>query len=134
MHALMTYAWPGNIRELENIMKRFVVLQDEAIILNELAELAAQHAVPAAVPGSDRLDVVERHDELPSQLQTGVDLPAVARMAALRAERDVIDQALARFHWNRRKAAQYLNVSYKTLLNKIKECGIRETERRSVDA
>jgi NAD(P) transhydrogenase subunit beta len=47
--------------------------------------------------------------------------------AALRAEREAIDRALVRFRWNRRKAAQYLNVSYKTLLNKIKECGISET-------
>jgi two-component system response regulator AtoC len=57
----------------------------------------------------------------------GVDLQVLAKTAALRAEREAIDRALVRFRWNRRKAAQYLNVSYKTLLNKIKECGISET-------
>jgi two-component system, NtrC family, response regulator AtoC len=51
-------------------------------------------------------------------------LAEVAKQAALRAERIVIDETLQRVHWNRRKAAQQLGVSYKTLLNKIKECGI----------
>ena len=46
----------------------------------------------------------------------------------MQAERQAIDQALARFRWNRRKAAEYLNVSYKTLLNKMKECGISESD------
>jgi DNA-binding NtrC family response regulator len=40
------------------------------------------------------------------------------------AEREAIQVALDRFHWNRRKAARQLGVSYKTLLNKMKECGI----------
>ena len=51
-------------------------------------------------------------------------LPTLARQAALVAEREAISQALDRFRWNRRKAAQLLGVSYKTLLNKMKECGI----------
>ena len=48
----------------------------------------------------------------------------VAKNAAVRAERTAIEDALNRVHWNRRKAAVQLGVSYKTLLNKIKECGI----------
>ena len=56
----------------------------------------------------------------------GVSLPELAREAAMRAERTAIQQALDRFRWNRRKAADYLGVSYKTLLNKMKECGISE--------
>ena len=56
----------------------------------------------------------------------GVDLQVLARNAAMKAEREAIDQALAKFRWNRRKAAAYLKVSYKTLLNKMKECGISE--------
>ena len=55
-----------------------------------------------------------------------VSLPELAREAAMRAERAAIQQALDRFRWNRRKAADYLGVSYKTLLNKMKECGISE--------
>ena len=48
----------------------------------------------------------------------------LARQAALVAEREAISQALDHFRWNRRKAAKLLGVSYKTLLNKMKECGI----------
>jgi DNA-binding NtrC family response regulator len=55
-----------------------------------------------------------------------VSLPELAREAAMKAERAAIQQALDRFRWNRRKAADALGVSYKTLLNKMKECGISE--------
>jgi DNA-binding NtrC family response regulator len=57
-----------------------------------------------------------------------VSLPELAREAAMRAERAAIQQALDRFRWNRRKAADFLGVSYKTLLNKMKECGISEQQ------
>jgi DNA-binding NtrC family response regulator len=49
---------------------------------------------------------------------------AVAKVAAMKAERVAIEQTLRQVHWNRRKASQILGVSYKTLLNKIKESGI----------
>ena len=48
----------------------------------------------------------------------------MAKAAAIKAERTAIEHTLRQVHWNRRKAAQILGVSYKTLLNKIKECGI----------
>jgi DNA-binding NtrC family response regulator len=54
----------------------------------------------------------------------GGSLATVAKAAAMKAERAAIEQTLRQVHWNRRKAAQILGVSYKTLLNKIKECGI----------
>ena len=176
--ALMAYAWPGNIRELENMMKRFVVLQEEHLILTELLRLrqagvaggsplppaqpappppaeqpvyttppasapvsapsaqpaagqsAAAHqntaaATATAVPPEPEPDGVDEVAE--GDGSEGVNLQALARAAAMRAEREAIDQALARFRWNRRKAAAYLNVSYKTLLNKMKECGISDS-------
>ena len=54
----------------------------------------------------------------------GGSLAAVAKAAAMKAERVAIEQTLRQVHWNRRKASQILGVSYKTLLNKIKESGI----------
>jgi two-component system response regulator AtoC len=78
------------------------------------APAAAAPAATAPVP-----DVID--------LNSGpISLPELAREAAMRAERAAIQQALDRFRWNRRKAAEHLGVSYKTLLNKMKECGISE--------
>jgi two-component system response regulator AtoC len=65
-------------------------------------------------------------DDVVVETADGVNLRLLSRMASMRAEREAISQALSRFHWNRRKAAAYLNVSYKTLLNKMKECGISD--------
>jgi len=136
--ALVEYSWPGNIRELENVIKRFVVLQDESLILNELARLtqtetprlfAGRHARasnPPAAAAQHRAAAPQPPAPQPPEPEIEGDLHALAKAAALRAERQAIDEALTRFHWNRRKAAAYLKVSYKTLLNKMKECGIGE--------
>jgi DNA-binding NtrC family response regulator len=83
--------------------------------------VASAPAPSAAEPASDLDD--DASEPAPTN---GVSLPELAREAAMRAERTAIQQALDRFRWNRRKAADYLGVSYKTLLNKMKECGISE--------
>jgi DNA-binding NtrC family response regulator len=62
-----------------------------------------------------------------NNLAEGVNLQELARTAAMGAEKEAIQHALERFRWNRRKTAEYLQVSYKTLLNKMKECGISES-------
>ena len=91
-------------------------------------------AVPmAAAATSDNGEAVEEEDAIPAPVgENGHALPAegpqslaeVARQAMLKAERDLIIPTLRRVHWNRRKAAPLLGISYKTLLNKIKEQGI----------
>jgi DNA-binding NtrC family response regulator len=63
-------------------------------------------------------------DAPPAAAEEGSSLASVAKAAAMKAERAAIEQTLRQVHWNRRKAAQILGVSYKTLLNKIKESGI----------
>ena len=70
-------------------------------------------------PAAVLLDVV-----MPGSMDGLAALAAVAKAAAMKAERAVISDTLRQVHWNRRKAAQLLGVSYKTLLNKIKETGI----------
>ena len=117
--ALAQHRWPGNIRELENLMRRLVLLQDRSVLPGQ-SDGAAAPPAPASGPAATPPAVVDGHGG------RGLDLQSLARDAALRAERDAIDRALARFHWNRRKAAEFLNVSYKTLLNKMKECGISD--------
>jgi two-component system response regulator AtoC len=140
----LQYEWPGNIRELENMIKRVVILQDEQLVVREIEHnmqrvaAAVSAGVPVAVgagapvgaaagggiPGGGFAEpVAETDDEEPPD-ETTSSLATVAKAAAIKAERGAIEQTLQQVHWNRRKAAQILGVSYKTLLNKIKECGI----------
>ena len=99
--ALTEYAWPGNIRELENVIKKIVALQDDELVLSDLrTRREVQGAGPAEINRS---------------------LRAAARAASMKAERELILQALARTHWNRRRAAESLQISYKSLLYKLKQ-------------
>jgi two-component system, NtrC family, response regulator AtoC len=143
------YDWQGNIRELENMIKRAVILQDEQLVIREIqrhvqrtaeartvaagaaAAAAVSTLVGAGVGGGALPPYPFAEPDLPEPEagEAGVEehggsLAAVAKAAALKAERAAIEQTLGQVHWNRRKAAQNLGVSYKTLLNKIKECGI----------
>ena len=156
----MQYEWPGNIRELENMIKRVVILQDEQLVIREIERnmqrVAANAAaaapalvgagvgmgMPAGVPGYPSslppsgyapAPPIPSEPELAEGDDAGPDEPvdagngslaSVAKAASMKAERAAIEQTLRQVHWNRRKAAQILGVSYKTLLNKIKECGI----------
>lgn len=149
----LQYGWPGNIRELENMIKRVVILQDEQLVVREIqrnmqrvaavtaaapvsapefAVAAASAGVPVgagAFPGPPSpslpdLDAGEAEDEAQPDEEGTSSLATVAKAAAMKAERAAIEQTLRQVQWNRRKAAQILGVSYKTLLNKIKECGI----------
>jgi DNA-binding NtrC family response regulator len=142
-----TYDWPGNIRELENMIKRIVILQDEEMAIRELTRSprqaamlatvgAAAHSAAVATADSpddyeadaESVDDGEADPEVPiATAPAGSRLAQVAKAAALKAERTMIEDALRQVHWNRRRAADQLGVSYKTLLNKIKECGIGRT-------
>ena len=140
----MRYEWPGNIRELENMIKRVVILQDEQLVVGEIernmqrtASVAAT-AVPAGPGGhgappafspapvapAPTPDAADGDEPAPPAGNNGGSLAAVAKAASMKAERAAIEHTLQQVHWNRRKAALVLGVSYKTLLNKIKECGI----------
>ena len=131
--AFQNYSWPGNIRELENVVKRFVILQDEALVLRDVRPVDRRPAVAVA----RHMEVVTPTDLATMAAANGSATPATAvipaappslgeaaRVAAVRAERELIVPTLRRVHWNRRKAAPLLGISYKTLLNKIKEHGI----------
>jgi two-component system response regulator AtoC len=143
-----TYEWPGNIRELENMIKRIVILQDESLVVREMTRVGrpqAAYAVAGAVAGvgagvpvgpsrvpplPDATDEADTDDDLlladdaPAPPSSGSRLADVAKSASIKAERALIEETLNTVHWNRRRAAEQLGVSYKTLLNKIKDCGI----------
>jgi DNA-binding NtrC family response regulator len=134
-----TYDWPGNIRELENMIKRIVILQDEGLVVREMSRSPRMAAVYAtAGVGPDRSPAPPTEEAEEPEPGEGEDAPPevavaapagsrladVAKAAAIKAERAIIEDTLRQVHWNRRRAAEQLGVSYKTLLNKIKECGI----------
>jgi two-component system response regulator AtoC len=110
---LLECAWPGNIRQLENVIKRIVVLGSTAGVERELAAAG----VPATTAVSAVTAVVADGDGR-------MDLKAIARRAARDAERIAIADMLERTHWNRAKAARVLGISYKALLYKIVDCGL----------
>jgi len=112
VQALMTYHWPGNIRELENLVRRVVALGDAQIALNELRSSSIVMNKPAVVV-------------------PGTSLKVAARAASKNAERELIMQALDRTRWNRKQAARALQISYKSLLYKIKEMEVFQSEREN---
>ncbi len=111
---LERHAFPGNVRELENLVKRFVVLGSEEPIVRALLEKERTQLRRAHRFQSLLREVEENAGDVP--------LREVGRRAALEAERDAIEQALLLTQWNRKHAARVLGVSYKTLLLKIREC------------
>lgn len=129
---MIEYSWPGNIRELENLAKRYVIVGNEPQIIRELSthkpiisstsgtsplwgiKEPPPPAVPVVVPPPVRKKASdELTDDLPSLLEIG-------KKAAMQAEREAIERVLSQTKWNRRQAAKILKISYKALLNKLK--------------
>jgi len=101
--------WPGNIRELENRVARYVILGSEEGLLDETAP--ARPASPTAMQLSEN---------------GTIPLKRIAKQAVREMERDLILKVLQANHWNRRKAAQVLAISYRALIYKIREAGLSQ--------
>ena len=104
---LESYDWPGNIRELDNLVKRVVLFGEKEILLHRFS-LGKQGET--GFPESDE----KGENEL-----SLLNLKKVKKEAAERAERKLILQTLGETRWNRKEAAKLLRISYKTLLYKI---------------
>src|ERR1700758_1840802 len=108
MAVLQKYHWPGNIRELENLMKRYVILGSEEVISSDLVTPEIN-------------------------LDGPISLKKLTRQATRELERKIILKVLQAHHWNRKQAARALSISYRALLYKIRDAGLppnRSTRRR----
>ena len=126
--AMIAHSWPGNIRELENVMRKYLVIRDPDLIAEDLytrsqrhGALAPQHpavkvASAAAGAGASAATVYEEPPSTPILKQVN--------QAKEQAESDAILAALNSTRWNRKQAAHVLNIDYKALLYKMKKLSI----------
>jgi len=106
MGVLRKYHWPGNIRELENLIKRYVILGTEDVISSDLTPRET--------------DFINSDIPLDGQ----ISLKKLTRQAVRELERKVILKTLQTHHWNRKQAARALSISYRALLYKIRDAGL----------
>lgn len=147
MEMFFNYTWQGNVRELENNVKRLIILGNETQLIAEFQrkrENGQYGAIPDDAPAVDPEPAtrirrpVDRESSRASTDDAGGNggkqdatgypgkstLKEVAKTAQRKAEKELIEKVLGQTRWNRRKAAQILDISYKALLYKIKECGL----------
>jgi len=114
--ALSSHSWPGNLRELENMIKRYLVLADEQTIIDELSTWQSTRSLASVVE------------------DTGGNggLKHLVRNLKGSAESAAIAQTLEETEWNRKAAATSLQISYKALLYKIKQYNLRPPRKLQV--
>src|SRR5205809_717904 len=103
LDSFLRYDWPGNVRQLENAIKRYLILPDVNVNLSELKEQQTNPASEPVKPKEDRMSLKD-----------------VGTRAAEQAEKELVLRVLEETSWNRKKAARRLNICYKALLNKLK--------------
>jgi two-component system, NtrC family, response regulator AtoC len=116
----MEYDWPGHVRELENLIKRVVVLGSETNARTEFSTSSRWQ----------RIDRLRRRLSHPAAVAGGTNdattcsLKDVSGSAARVVERELILKMLQQIRWNRKETTENLGISYKALLHKIKENGL----------
>jgi two-component system response regulator AtoC len=107
LQLLMKHPWPGNIRELENLIERYVILGSEDSISSELLNWGNVH-----------------HDSPDVAVEGQIHLKKVTKQAVHDLERKIILSVLEANHWNRKRTATALKISYRALLYKIRRAGL----------
>ncbi|MBI3812620.1 MAG: sigma-54-dependent Fis family transcriptional regulator [Nitrospirae bacterium] len=128
LQSLMDYDWPGNVREMENLIKRVVIMGREDMVVQQYVSDSRKKIRPKTVPVASA--PVEFHPPAPEKPRELISrspltsLKHVAREAMKKAEGEAILKALEQTRWNRKAAARLLQISYKALLYKIRQCNL----------
>ena len=104
LEACLRHRWPGNLRELENFVKRYLILGDESMVFGEITPSITGSTMDVSVKASDKPP----------------DLKSLVRSLKDEAEMEAIARALETTNWSRKEAARLLNISYKALLYKMR--------------
>jgi len=122
--ALITHHWPGNIRELENVMRKYLVVRDAETIIADLRERILRKASPALAPQAAKVRAASAAASADYDEPVSTPILKQVNRAKEQAETDAIMAALHSTRWNRKQAAQILNIDYKALLYKMKKLSI----------
>jgi transcriptional regulator with PAS, ATPase and Fis domain len=127
---MSSYHWPGNVRELQNVLKRIMILGEGEETIDDLLNTAGSQQrsngfMTAGAKPSIPVDLWGVNGDKAPNLSS-LSLKKVRKKALDRVEKEVISYVLEKTGWNRSKAAKILNISYKTLLYKIKDLGIEQ--------
>jgi two-component system response regulator AtoC len=106
VHLMQQYNWPGNIRQLENMIRSHILIGDEKALVTEMTSYVPVHSAESGA----KID-----------LTTPVSLKEITKAATHDLERQIIFKVLKANDWNRRKTAKWLNISYRSLLYKLQE-------------
>lgn len=118
---LIEFRWPGNVRQLENLLKQVVVRGDESIVADLLS---TSISVPGYPPTEEKPPAVEVEEEL----MNSYSLKKRVGYAVAKEEKKLISDVLNKTNWNRRRAADILEISYRSLLYKIKEYNLNSVK------
>ena len=113
INSFKEYPWPGNIRELENTIKKIVIFGDGNTVLKNISDKRLDEGIHP--------ESYENFSPNPKKEKKSFNLKDVGKKAAEMAEKEIIQSTLQETHWNRKHAAKLLRVSYKALLYKIQK-------------
>ena len=127
---MSSYHWPGNVRELQNVLKRILILGEGEETIDDLLNATGPQQrnsgfMTAGTKPSIPVDLWGVNGDKAPNLSS-LSLKKVRKKALDRVEKEVISYVLEKTGWNRSKAAKILNISYKTLLYKIKDLSIEQ--------
>ncbi|MGB5106895.1 MAG: sigma-54 dependent transcriptional regulator [Candidatus Zixiibacteriota bacterium] len=132
MAAMSEYNWPGNVRQLENLIKQLVVRQDEAVVFEAIRNSpdtpTAERPLRQARSNQGYTPPIQSHLAVAVSDEKNFSLKDRLTKTIECEEKKLIAEVLRKTNWNRRKAAAILEISYRSLLYKIKEYRLNEVE------